>query len=80
MKKNQTSAEVNSEVSSGSSSPDLVFAKSSLGNALLAQLQDGSASYKRIADYLLRNQVKVTALGIEDMAEQCDVSDRKSVV
>jgi len=66
MKKNLTPTE--------SHSPDLVFAKSSLGEALMAQLKEGSSSYKRIADYLLRNQVKVTALGIEDMAEQCEVS------
>lgn len=66
MKKNLTSTE--------SHSPDLVFAKSSLGESLMQQLKEGSSSYKRIADYLLRNQVKVTALGIEDMAEQCEVS------
>jgi DNA-binding MurR/RpiR family transcriptional regulator len=57
-----------------SHSPDLVFSKSNLGEALLNQLQVGSSSYKRIADYLLRNQVKVTALGIEDLSEQCEVS------
>ncbi|MBC3874483.1 MurR/RpiR family transcriptional regulator [Undibacterium flavidum] len=57
-----------------SHSPDLVFAKSSLGESLMQQLKEGSSSYKRIADYLLRNQVKVTALGIEDMAEHCEVS------
>ncbi|MBR7798997.1 MurR/RpiR family transcriptional regulator [Undibacterium fentianense] len=60
--------------SSDAPSPDLAFAKSRLGEALMLQLKEGSSSYKRIADYLLRNQVKVTALGIEDMAEQCDVS------
>lgn len=59
---------------SSSHSPDLTFAKSSLGEALLDQLQNGSSSYKRIADYLLRNQVKVTALGIEDLSDQCAVS------
>ncbi|WMW79210.1 MurR/RpiR family transcriptional regulator [Undibacterium cyanobacteriorum] len=78
MKKNTTletqAANAAQDSNNTSNSPDLVFAKSSLGNALLAQLQEGSASYKRIADYLLRNQVKVTALGIEDMAAQCDVS------
>lgn len=57
-----------------SSSPELIFSKSSLGESLIQMLQEGSSSYKRIADYLLRNQVKVTALGIEDFAEQCDVS------
>jgi DNA-binding MurR/RpiR family transcriptional regulator len=69
MKKNSASTQTVE-----SKSPDLVFAKSSLGEALISQLKDGSSSNKRIADYLLRNQVKVTALGIEDMAEQCDVS------
>jgi DNA-binding MurR/RpiR family transcriptional regulator len=55
-------------------SPELVFAKSSLGEALMAVLQEGTASNKRIADYLLRNQVKVTALGIEDLAALCQSS------
>jgi DNA-binding MurR/RpiR family transcriptional regulator len=59
---------------SASHSPDLVFSKSSLGEALLHTLQHGSSSYKHIADYLLRNQVKVTAFGIEELAEQCEVS------
>lgn len=57
-----------------SASPEMVFAKSTLGESLMLVLQEGSASYKRIANFLLRNQVKVTALGIEDLAEQCDVS------
>ncbi|MFZ6657522.1 MurR/RpiR family transcriptional regulator [Undibacterium sp. TJN19] len=57
-----------------STSPELVFARSTLGESLMLVLQEGSASYKRIANFLLRNQVKVTALGIEDMAEQCEVS------
>lgn len=55
-------------------SPELVFAKSSLGEALMTVLQEGTASNKRIADYLLRNQVKVTALGIEDLAALCQSS------
>ena len=57
-----------------SNSPEMVFAKSSLGEALMAVLQEGTASNKRIADYLLRNQVKVTALGIEDLAALCQSS------
>lgn len=57
-----------------SSSPELVFAQSTLGAALMRMLQEGSSSYKRIAEYLLRNQVKVTAIGIEDLAEQCQSS------
>ena len=37
-------------------------------------LVEGSASNRAIADYLLRNQVRVTALGIEELAEACEVS------
>jgi DNA-binding MurR/RpiR family transcriptional regulator len=55
-------------------SPEMVFAKSALGASLMSVLQDGTSSYKRIADYLLRNQVKVTALGIEDLAALCQSS------
>lgn len=54
--------------------PELAFARSELGLNLLTQLQTGSGSYQRIADYFLRNQVKVTALGIEDLAQECEVS------
>ena len=57
-----------------SASPDVGFAESSLGQALLRVLAEGSASNRAIADYVLRNQVRVTALGIEELAEACDVS------
>lgn len=55
-------------------SPDIGFAESSLGQALLRMLAEGSASNRAIADHLLRNQVRVTALGIEELAEACEVS------
>lgn len=54
--------------------PELAFAQSSLGKKLIENLTKGSASYQSIADYLLRNQVRVTALGIEDLAQSCQVS------
>jgi len=57
-----------------SASPDIGFAESSLGQSLLRVLAEGSASNRAIADYVLRNQVRVTALGIEELAEACDVS------
>lgn len=56
------------------SSPDVGFAESSLGQALLRMLAEGSASNRAIADHLLRNQLRVTALGIEELAEACAVS------
>ena len=57
-----------------SASPDIGFAESSLGQSLLRMLAEGSASNRAIADHLLRNQVRVTALGINELAEACDVS------
>ncbi len=57
-----------------SASPDIGFAESALGRDLLRVLSEGSASNRTIADYLLRNQVRVTALGIEELAEACEVS------
>jgi DNA-binding MurR/RpiR family transcriptional regulator len=58
----------------GSASPEVAFAASALGATLRAALADGSASHKTIADYLLRNQVRVTALGIGELADGCKVS------
>jgi DNA-binding MurR/RpiR family transcriptional regulator len=60
--------------SPSSASPDIGFAESSLGQSLLRVLAEGSASNRAIADYVLRNQVRVTALGIEELADACDVS------
>ena len=57
-----------------SASPDIGFAESALGQRLLQVLTDGSASNRTIADYLLRNQMRATALGIEELAEACAVS------
>lgn len=57
-----------------SASPDVGFAESSLGQSLLRVLAEGSASNRAIADYLLRNQMRVTALGIEELADACAVS------
>jgi DNA-binding MurR/RpiR family transcriptional regulator len=57
-----------------SRSPEVAFAGSALGRILRAVLADGSASHKAIADYLLRNQVRVTAFGIEELADSCKVS------
>ncbi|TFW20063.1 MurR/RpiR family transcriptional regulator [Massilia arenosa] len=55
-------------------SPDVGFAQSALGEALLGVLSDGSASQRTIADFVLRNPMRVTALGIEEIAEASAVS------
>ena len=60
--------------SSSAATPDIGFAESGLGQALRHMLAEGSASNRAIADYLLRNQVRVTALGVEELAEACAVS------
>ncbi len=57
-----------------SASPEVAFAQSALGQRLLRCLTDGSVAQRGIADYLLRNHVRVTALGIEELAEACQVS------
>ncbi len=57
-----------------SASPEVAFAQSALGQRLLRRLADGSQSQRNIADYLLRNNVRVSALGIEELAEHCQVS------
>ena len=61
-------------VASTLSSPDAAFAQSPLGQTLMHVLAGGSASQRQIADYLLRNQMRVTALGIEELADSCQVS------
>jgi DNA-binding MurR/RpiR family transcriptional regulator len=61
-------------VAAALSSPDAAFAQSPLGQALMHVLASGSASQRQIADYLLRNQMRVTALGIEELADSCQVS------
>lgn len=55
-------------------SPEVAFAQAALGQTLMRVLADGSSSNKLIADYLLRNQLRVTALGIEELADSCQVS------
>ena len=56
------------------STPEMAFAQSALGQQLRKMLSEGSVSYQAIADFLLRNQVKATALGVEELAENCKVS------
>jgi DNA-binding MurR/RpiR family transcriptional regulator len=56
-------------------SPEMAFAQSALGQTLMQVLAEASSASKRtLADYLLRNQMRVTALGIEELAEICEVS------
>jgi DNA-binding MurR/RpiR family transcriptional regulator len=57
------------------SSPELGFAHSALGQALMRVLAEPSSPHKRtVADYLLRNPMRVTAQGIEELANGCGVS------
>lgn len=54
--------------------PEIAFARSELGVQLLALQADGPASSHGIADFILRNSVRVSALGITELAAHCDVS------
>lgn len=50
------------------------FASSALGQALRRALTESSASNQRIADFLLRNPVRATAWGIEELATHAQTS------
>lgn len=53
---------------------EVAFGTSALGQLLAGVRAEGSASHRSIADYLIRNPVRGTALKIEEMAEGCKVS------
>ncbi|MRW89667.1 SIS domain-containing protein [Duganella sp. FT80W] len=53
---------------------DVAFGQSALGQLLAGVRAEGSASHRNIADYLIRNPMRGTALKIEEMAEGCKVS------
>lgn len=53
---------------------DVAFVESALGQVLAAVRSSGSASHRSIAEYLMRNPMRGTALKIEEMAEGCQVS------
>jgi len=53
---------------------DVAFVESALGQVLAGVRAGGSASHRSIADYLMRNPMRGTALKIEEMAEGCKVS------
>lgn len=53
---------------------EIAFAHSELGRQLLALQAGGSSSSHGIADFILRNSVRVTALGITELAGSCGVS------
>jgi len=55
-------------------SADVAFVQSALGKVLAGVRAEGSASHRSIADYLMRNPMRGTALKIEEMAEGCKVS------
>src|SRR5471032_3351132 len=56
------------------SSANVALAQSPLGLVLAGVLGQGSASHRSIANFVLRNPMRVTALKIEGMAEGCKVS------
>lgn len=53
---------------------DTAFAQSSLGLKLRQVLADGRGSNVAIADFLLRNPVRATAWGIEELAANTQTS------
>lgn len=54
--------------------PELIFSRSPLGARLLDLQREASASNRAVADYLLRNPLRIPALGIEELATRAGVS------
>ncbi|KAA2235847.1 MurR/RpiR family transcriptional regulator [Salinarimonas soli] len=54
--------------------PDAAFAESEVGRRLVALLHGSSPANRTVADFLLRNPVRVSGLGIEDLAAATAVS------
>lgn len=77
MKKTRQNPDASDDSASRTSAPsDLNFARSALGQQLRALLADPdlSASNRAIADFLLRNPVRATAWGIEELAANAGTS------
>jgi DNA-binding MurR/RpiR family transcriptional regulator len=58
----------------GSTTPEIAFSQSELGERLLAIQAEGSVTYSTIAEFILRNSVRVTALGITELGNACGTS------
>lgn len=54
--------------------PDAAFAESSVGRRLVELLGGSSPANRAVADYVLRNPVRVSAMGIEELAAATAVS------
>ncbi|TAG79431.1 MAG: MurR/RpiR family transcriptional regulator [Betaproteobacteria bacterium] len=54
--------------------PELTFARSPLGQRLVDLQNSGSRSNRVIAEYLLRNPLRIPAIGIEELASRTGVS------
>jgi DNA-binding MurR/RpiR family transcriptional regulator len=53
---------------------EIAFCRSDIGQVLMRTLNNGSASNRSVADYLLRNPMRVTSLGVAELADTCNVS------
>jgi DNA-binding MurR/RpiR family transcriptional regulator len=71
---NATQSKSTPSASPSGASPELIFARSPLGQRLLQLQREASASNRAIADYLLRNPLRIPALGIEELAARASVS------
>jgi DNA-binding MurR/RpiR family transcriptional regulator len=71
-----SAAPANPAIASGRKSPDTVFAQSELGIKLrnMLSLAATSKANRAVAEQLLRNPVRATTWGIEELAEHCGTS------
>jgi len=62
------------DIAYNSHSPEVAFAQSALGQTLRRCMSESGASGRTIAEYILRNPVRVAAFGINELSEQCGIS------
>jgi len=55
-------------------SPEIAFSKSAIGQLLLRVLNEGSTSNRMVANFFLRNPMRVTVQSVAELAENCKVS------
>lgn len=72
MPKSSQLKQINSAPAAGLS--EAAFAQSSLGRRLITLQNEGSKSNQAIADYLLRNPLRIPAWSIEEVAHRAEVS------
>jgi DNA-binding MurR/RpiR family transcriptional regulator len=74
VKMNSGKTKIKKRAENDAQSPEIAFSKSAIGQLLLRVLNEGSTSNRLVADYFLRNPMRVTVLSVAELAESCQLS------